>query len=153
MKKYFLTAALCLVSSSILFAQNTKEENSLLWKVSGKGLKKPSYLFGTYHFLSGGFADTMQAVKTAYAVSDAVVGELVIDSTIQGPMTEASVLHGTTLQKLLPDTVYRKTSAWFKQEAGLDLIKLDQLNPVPVMTVALAITQQKYFQTSLGKYS
>ncbi len=151
MKKHFLVAALCLVSTSILFAQNTNQENSLLWKVSGNGLNKPSYLFGTYHFLSSGFVDTMQAVKKAYSASDAVVGELVIDSTIQRPMMEASVLQGTTLQKLLPDTVYSKTSAWFKQEAGLDLIKLDQLNPITVMTAALAITQQKYFPNKPGE--
>ena len=151
MKKYFLMAMLCPVPNSILFAQKTKQENPLLWKVSGNGLNKPSYLFGTYHFLSSGFVDTMQAVKKAYASSDAVVGELVIDSTIQRPMMEASVLQGTTLQKLLPDTVYNKTSAWFKQEAGLDLIKLDQLNPITVMTAALAITQQKYFPNKQGE--
>jgi uncharacterized protein YbaP (TraB family) len=80
MKRNFLLAVLCLATTSILFAQKTKQEQSLLWKVSGNGLNKPSYLFGTYHFLSSGFIDTMQAVKKAYAASNAVVGELVIDS-------------------------------------------------------------------------
>jgi len=65
-------------------------ENSLLWKVTGNGLTKPSYLFGTYHFLSNGFVDTLQAVKNAYTASEAVVGELVINSSIQRPMMEAS---------------------------------------------------------------
>jgi uncharacterized protein YbaP (TraB family) len=66
-------------------------------------------------------------------------------------MMEASVLHGTTLQKLLPDTLYAKTSKWFKEEAGLDLIKLDQLNPLTVMITALAITHQKYFPNKPGE--
>jgi uncharacterized protein YbaP (TraB family) len=144
-------ALLCLLSASVLVAQNTKKENSLLWKVTGNGLKKPSYLFGTYHFLSNGFVDTIPAIKKAYIVSDAVVGELVIDTSIQRPMMEASVLRGTTLQKLLPDTLYTKTAKWFKEEAGLDLIKLDGFNPLTVMTAALAITHQKYFPNKSGE--
>ncbi|MGZ5220686.1 MAG: TraB/GumN family protein, partial [Chitinophagaceae bacterium] len=151
MKNNFLLAVLCLVSTSELLAQKTKEENSLLWEVKGNGLTKPSYLFGTYHFLSNGFVDTMPAVKKAYAESEAVVGELVIDSSIQRPMMEASVLKGTTLQKLLPDTLYTKTSNWFREEAGLDLIKLDQFNPLTIMTAALAITHQKYFPNKPGE--
>ena len=151
MKKNFLSAMLCLLLTSVLSAQNTKGENSLLWKVTGKGLSKPSYLFGTYHFLSNGFVDTIPAIKRAYATSEAVVGELVMDSTIRRPMMEASVLKGITLQKLLPDTLYTKTSVWFKEEAGLDLIKLDQLNPLTIMTVALAITHQKYFPNKPGE--
>jgi uncharacterized protein YbaP (TraB family) len=55
------------------------------------------------------------------------------------------MLNGTTLQKVLPDSTYTKTAAWFKEEAGLDIIKLDRLNPLTVMTVAMAITKQKYF--------
>jgi uncharacterized protein YbaP (TraB family) len=145
MKKTFLLALLCLSLTTTLFSQDKQQQTSLLWKVSENGLSKPSFLFGTYHFLSGGFVDTLPAVREAYAASEAVVGELVIDSTIQGPMMEASLLQGTTLQRLLPDTLYTKTSKWFKEEAGLDLIKLDGLNPLTIMTAALAITHQKYF--------
>ena len=32
-----------------LFANSQELEKSLLWKISGKGLKSPSYLFGTIH--------------------------------------------------------------------------------------------------------
>ncbi len=151
MKRNFLLALLCLVCTSNLFAQKTKQGNSLLWKVTGNGLQKPSYIFGTYHFLSNGFVDTLQAVKNAYAASDAVVGELVIDSTIQGPIMEASVLKGTTLQKLLHDTLYTKTATWFKEEGGLDLIRLNELNPLTIITVGLAITHQKYFPNKPGE--
>lgn len=150
MKKNFLLAVLCLLSTQF-FAQIITTENSILWKVTGNGLQKPSYLFGTYHFLSNAFVDTMPFVMQAYKSSEAVVGELVIDSSIQAPMMEASLLKGTTLQKVLPDTLYTKASEWFKQEAGLDLVKLDQLNPVTVMTAVMAITQQKYYANKPGE--
>ncbi|HZH01787.1 MAG TPA: TraB/GumN family protein [Flavisolibacter sp.] len=146
-----LLAFLCLLFTSVLVAQKTNKENSLLWEVTGNGLKKPSYLFGTYHFLSNGFVDTIPAIKTAYTASDAVAGELVIDSSIQQAMMEASLLGSTTLQKILPDTLYAKTAKWFKEEAGLDLINLDTFNPFTVMTVAFAITHQKYFPNKRGE--
>jgi uncharacterized protein YbaP (TraB family) len=151
MKKTFLLALLCLSFTFTVFPQDKQQPTSLLWKVSGNGLSKPSYLFGTYHFLTNGFVDTILAVKNAYAESEAVVGELLIDSSIQRPIMEASVLQGTTLQKLLPDTLYAKTSNWFKEEAGLDLLKLDALNPLTIMTAALAITHQKYFPNKPGE--
>lgn len=151
MKKIFLMAFLCLLGTVMLPAQQ-KSENALLWKVSGNGLKKASYLFGTYHFLTSGFIDTMQAVKNAYAASEAVVGELIMDSTIQGPMMEASILKGSTLQKELPDSVYRVAADWFKQEAGIDLAALDQLNPMSVLTFAMALTYQKYHPHKAGEY-
>jgi uncharacterized protein YbaP (TraB family) len=34
-------------------AQASNNKNSLLWEVSGNGLKKPSYLFGTIHMICG----------------------------------------------------------------------------------------------------
>jgi uncharacterized protein YbaP (TraB family) len=145
MKKTFLLALLCLLFTAPLFSQQKRQESSLLWKVSGKGLTKPTYLFGTYHFLTNAFVDTLQAVKEAYKTSGAVVGEIVIDSSLQAPMIEASMLKGTTLKKELPDTVYAKTANWFNREAGIDLAKLDQLNPLSVMIFAMAITQQKYY--------
>ncbi|HET9430532.1 MAG TPA: hypothetical protein VFO70_05115, partial [Chitinophagaceae bacterium] len=47
---------LLLLLSPILFqAQTPKKQKkypSLLWEITGKGLKKPSYLFGTMHVSS-----------------------------------------------------------------------------------------------------
>ena len=43
---YFLLVTGFFIS---LFANSQELEKSLLWKVSGNGLQKPSYLFGTIH--------------------------------------------------------------------------------------------------------
>jgi len=95
--------------------------------------------------LTNAFTDTLPDIRKANQSADAIVGELIIDSSIQAPMMDASVLKGTTLKEILPDTLYDKATAWFKEEAGMDLMQLNQLNPVTLMTIALAITQQKYF--------
>jgi hypothetical protein len=45
--KYFLIAAICFLRiNSFCYAQNTQ---SVLWEISGNGLAKKSYLFGTIH--------------------------------------------------------------------------------------------------------
>ena len=59
--------------STILFmsckAQNDhsfvkqKNDNTLLWKVSGKGLQKPSFLFGTFHLLCKDDIHSQRSVK------------------------------------------------------------------------------------------
>lgn len=36
----------CIFAAVVSFAQSPK---SLLWRISGKGLKEPSYLYGTMH--------------------------------------------------------------------------------------------------------
>lgn len=141
----------CLLLTVTLLAQPAKADNGLLWKVSGKGLSQPSYLFGTYHFLTNAFIDTIPAIKEAYASTKAVAGELVIDSSLQPAVMQAALLKGTTLKQVLPDTVYAKAAAWFKEEAGLDLANFNGFNPITVMTLAMAITQQKYFPNKQGE--
>lgn len=151
MKRNFLLAALCLLWSTVVVAQQDSIDNALLWKITGNGLQKPSYLFGTYHFLSNGFVDTLPAVKNAYAASEAVVGELLMDSSIQAPMMEASLLKGTTLKQELPDTLFTTVNKWFKEEAGFGLAELNQVNPLGVMSFVMAMTQKKYFPNKPGE--
>lgn len=151
MKKICFMAFLCLILLSNIWALKSLSENVLLWKVSGKQLQRPSYLFGTYHFLTNAFVDSLSGVKAAYNSCTAVAGELVIDTSIQRPMMEAAILKGTTLKKLLPDTLYQKVVYWFKEEAGIDLAKLDNFNPMTILTVAMAVGQQKYFPNKPGE--
>src|ERR1044072_5923831 len=53
----------------LVFAQSSKKYPALLWKISGNGLKKPSYLYGTMHvsnrvayYLSEQFFDALKSV-------------------------------------------------------------------------------------------
>jgi hypothetical protein len=39
----------------------------LLYKISGNGLEKPSYIVGTYHLAPGNFADSIPGLKDAFA--------------------------------------------------------------------------------------
>jgi uncharacterized protein YbaP (TraB family) len=53
-RKYFVALAFFLFTASLLTAQRRAEKKypALLWEITGNGLKKPSYLFGTMHVSS-----------------------------------------------------------------------------------------------------
>src|SRR5688572_26931186 len=55
--------------NAFCYSQTAKKYPSLLWKITGKGLKKPSYLYGTMHvsnrvayYLSEQFFDALRSV-------------------------------------------------------------------------------------------
>ena len=57
----------------------------LLWKVSGNGLAKPSYLFGTCHIATVKLTDSITGFNDALNACDAVYGEIEkADIDIQG---------------------------------------------------------------------
>ena len=68
MKKYlFITLFLTFASSA---------SAQLLWQVSGNGLEKPSYLFGTYHLVSEEFIDSVPGLNDAILSVDQVMVEI-----------------------------------------------------------------------------
>jgi uncharacterized protein YbaP (TraB family) len=69
--------------SSKLNYKSIKLENSLLWQISGNGLKSPSYLFGTEHLVGASFLDSLPYVVEKLKLCGAVAGEVIIDSISQ----------------------------------------------------------------------
>ena len=49
----------------------------LLWKVSGNGLEKPSFLFGTHHVAPASMIDSIAGFDEAINTCDVVYGEVV----------------------------------------------------------------------------
>lgn len=85
MSKWMLVL-LCISMALISCAQNgtTKtapaSENTLLWKISGNGLEKPSYLFGTIHLLCTDDAVLSENMKSAIKNADEVYFEVDMSS-------------------------------------------------------------------------
>lgn len=77
MKKFLTSLFLVAITSICCNAQ-------LLWKISGNGLEKPSYLFGTHHIAPISVLDSVPGFNEALASADKVYGELVM-SEAQSP--------------------------------------------------------------------
>jgi uncharacterized protein YbaP (TraB family) len=119
--------------SSVLCAQTKKATNSLLWEISGNGLKKPSYLFGTHHLIGAKFADTMKVLQEKFKSADAVVGEIVMDSTTQTKMAPFLVMKNNTLDSLLTKAEYKEVEDYFKsKQPDFELKPLNNFKPAMV---------------------
>ncbi|WP_145858554.1 TraB/GumN family protein [Pedobacter suwonensis] len=129
--KLLLVALLCFGLS--LNAQPKKATNTLLWEVSGNGLKKPSYLFGTHHFTNKEFADTMQVLQEKLKSVNGVVGEIVMDGTLQGRMAPFLVMKNNTLDSVFTPAEYKEVDDYIKaRNPAVNLKQLNRFKPAMV---------------------
>lgn len=73
----FFVITLAFIASPTLFSTN-----SLLWKISGKDMKKPSYLYGTFHLPYDKFFDVGDSVYIAIKNCDGFANEINLDSIL-----------------------------------------------------------------------
>src|SRR5688500_16849861 len=106
--------ALLLLSSAWMFLQGCKaqpvkyehkineDNNSLLWRVTGKGLKKPSYLFGTFHLLCKEVIHMSDQLKNSLKSADVLYLELDMDdpAVLLGGLLMMNMKDGKKLKDL-----------------------------------------------------
>ena len=59
------------------------DNNTLLWKVTGNGLTKPSYLYGTIHMLCADDATLSDHMKSIIRRADEVYFEVDLDNLME----------------------------------------------------------------------
>ncbi|PST84843.1 hypothetical protein C7T94_01580 [Pedobacter yulinensis] len=136
MRKFLLFAVLFTTLNSA-FAQKTKDR-TLLWEISGNGLKKPSFLFGTYHLIGKQFIDTMPALQARLAESTVIVGELLFDSLDARKMMPMMVMRDTTLEQLLGPEQYTKLGNYLKDVSGMPIAALNKMKPAALQLLIAA---------------
>ena len=68
---------------ALLAAQSANAQ--LLWKISGRGIEKPSYILGTHHAVPFTYCDSIPGLMEAFEEVDYVIGEF--DMVKMGEMT------------------------------------------------------------------
>ena len=103
------------------FAQKNTSDNSLLWKISGNGLKKPSYLFGTIHMLCKDDAVLSDSLKNIIKNVKEVYFEVDLDNMFEmlGVMGKMKMKGDTTLQDLLSIADYEKVKNYFETKGSM----------------------------------
>nr|WP_315417686.1 TraB/GumN family protein [uncultured Pedobacter sp.] len=133
MKNFKLLLIALLGFGLSLNAQTKRATNTLLWEISGNGLKKPSYLFGTYHLISAKFADTMKVLQEKLESADAVVGEIVMDSSTQSKMAPFLIMKDNTLDHLLTKAEFKEVEDYFKtKQPGFELEQMNKFKPAMI---------------------
>jgi len=96
-------------------------DNTLLWKISGNGLKTPSYLFGTMHILCASAATLSDSLKQLIKQTDQIYFELDMDNMgeILGAMKYLRMNDGVKLSELLSAAEYARVEAYFKAHSTM----------------------------------
>lgn len=123
MRKIYLLALITQLVFANTYAQVKKE--SLLWKIEGKGLKKPSYLFGTIHLQDKRVFNFSDSVYAGIENTDAFAMEIHPDSVSNGFMKELSKqLKKDLIKEKMKPADYEKFKKKIKDELNIDADKL-----------------------------
>ena len=121
----------------------TPANNTLLCRITGNGLQKPSYLFGTMHMLCADDIELSDSLRTAIGRADQVYLELDMDNMFEmlGAMQNMKMRGDTTLSDLLTKDEYKKVKEHFNAKGGLMPFAMLE-NFKPLMTAAMLSEQQ-----------
>lgn len=132
MKKTLACLFLAFTGFMIQAAENDTLQHALLWKVSGKGIQKPSYLFGTYHLMTDQYSSKVKGLKKAFKKADAVVGEILISAELSNQLMPYMVLPAGSLDSLLGKERYDSLDEALKSRTGLSAAMFKKLKPSAV---------------------
>ncbi|WP_165760210.1 TraB/GumN family protein [Niastella populi] len=107
-------------------------DNTLLWKISGNGLARSCYLYGTMHVLCAEDATVSDSLKLAIRYADEIYFELDMDNMgeMLGAMKFLRMNDGKKLSELLTKEEYARVEAYFKQHSvPLPLAMMNRFKP------------------------
>ena len=118
-----------------LFSNAQELEKSLLWKISGNGLKKPSYLFGTIHLtcdssLDANTLNALEATEQLYLELD------MDDKSIQMQMMKLMMMKdGAKLSTLLSPEDFKILDEFMKKNLNMSAKLFDSFKPFMISSM------------------
>lgn len=116
MRKYVLL----LIAAAMSVAAHAQ----LLWRVSGGGLERPSYVFGTHHIAPLSVLDSIAEMRTAIRKTEQVCGEVSL-ADMQGAMQQMAAAmmlpDGVALDGLLDAKEFAETDSVMRRYTGVGL--------------------------------
>ena len=108
-----------------------KDDNTLLWKVSGNGLKKPSFLFGTFHLLCKDDIHFSDQLVKAVKLCDKIYMEMDMDdpSMLLGSMLYMNMKDGKKLEDLYTPEEYQRLQSYFADTLKMPVMLLQRAKP------------------------
>ena len=139
----------------------------LVWKISGNGIKKPSYILGTHHGCPFNYCDSIPGLMKAFDKVDNVIGEInMIEFAEMSPermqQMQAMMMMpaDTSLLSLFSTEEAAKVNEWLGKKMGASLEMLSVMKPMTIMVtvqnkemmevipeIATMTTIDKYMQT------
>lgn len=108
-----------------------KDDNTLLWEISGNGMAKPSYLFGTFHLMCKDDIRFSENLKKALSNSKEVYFEMDLDDPANtlGAMFYMNMKDGVTLKDLYTPEEYSRVEHYFKDSLQTGMAMMERIKP------------------------
>ncbi|MFT4017851.1 MAG: TraB/GumN family protein [Agriterribacter sp.] len=134
---YFLLSALLMYQC---YPENIKaqgsDDNSLLWEISGNGLTKPSYLYGTVHMICRKDFLMSEILKRNFAAADKLYLEVDMDDpSMNMKMLQLSMLQGKKLSDFFNKEDYEKLNVFFRDSIGMPLTMFNTMKPFVLFSI------------------
>lgn len=152
MKKISYILIVLIVAGLNGYVKAQKVENCLFWEISGNGLQKPSYLFGTYHVLNHSYLDDIPKVKAAFENAEGVVVETVIDSARAQMLAMGMLMSSKKLSELVSEEEYKLIADEVLKSLGADLGMMSQFKPVFITYALTMMYNQQENDEFLARY-
>jgi len=109
----------------------------LLWKISGNGLKNPSYIFGTHHLIPISFLDSVPELYKSFNACEMIVCELIsnnLDATSK--IQQAAIMpNHIKMKDLFGDKEYKLVDDELKSVLKFGLTDVAIMNPALILTL------------------
>ncbi|MCC9072588.1 TraB/GumN family protein [Flavobacterium sp. F-65] len=112
-----------------------KLENSLLWEISGNGLSKSSYLYGTIHLMCPDKYSISEKVKKAFQKSDKLIIEVNFSDPKEMEDAQKLAMGSEPLSKKLSSEELSELDSILQKLAGLKIKQVDNFSLATVMSL------------------
>lgn len=129
----FVTLISCKAQSPTIPAlAEQADEQTLLWQVTGKGVKGASYLFGTFHLMCKQDVRFSEPLKTALKASDELYLEMDMDdpATTMGGLFLMNMKENKALKDLYTEAEYARLEAFFEDSLKIPLTMFKRTKPM-----------------------
>ena len=128
---FSLLIGYCHAQTATAAFKTNNDNNTLLWEISGNGLKAPSYLFGTFHLMCKDDIHFSENLQAAVSRVNEVYLELDLDdpATMLGAMNLLTMHDGKQLKDFFTVTEYKRITDFFKDTIRMSLDLFQNMKP------------------------
>jgi uncharacterized protein YbaP (TraB family) len=165
-KKFIRYTSLLLTVTGFISCESKSQFNtaannkSLLWEVTGNGLSKPVYIYGTMHLLCASDAVLSTNLKQVIKDADEIYFEIDMDNLgeMLSGFTKGAMRNDTTLHDLYSSEEYARIKAFFDYHGmGMELQMLNKMQPMLVSALvyqaSLPCKEADGIELNIMKYS
>ncbi len=146
MKKYISTLVIFTVMINLVNGQ------SLLWKITGKGLKKPSYLYGTIHIQDKRVFAFDDTVLNTLKSCDAYAMELNPEKIDGKELKQFMLMKKHTLKDLLTPEEYKELDNFMQEKLGQSALLYNKTKPFFIQSQLMQLSMPKDEEEALDMF-